>query len=75
MTKEEVFHALELQITIRDVEQLIAILESDSIEEVKMSNHAFGWKPHPEQEKRIRAAIIADQKAELECLKAELAAL
>lgn len=37
--------------------------------------HAFGWKPSPEQEKRIRTAILADQREELERLKTELAAL
>lgn len=78
MTKEELLHAAELQTTIRDIEQLVTILENDSIEEVKMYCHAFGWKPSPDQEKRIRAAIIKiikDQRAELERLKAELAAL
>lgn len=47
MTKEELLHAAELQTTIRDIEQLITILENDSIEEVKMYCHAFGWKPSP----------------------------
>ena len=75
MTKEELLHAAELQTTIRDIEQLVTILENDSIEEVKMYCHAFGWKPSPEQEKRIRTAILADQREELERLKAELAAL
>lgn len=75
MTKEEVLHAVELQTTIRDVERLVTILENDSIEEVKMHYHAFIWKPNPAQKERIRAAIIKDQREELERLKAELAAL
>lgn len=73
MNKETLSHATELQTTIRDVEMLLEMLEKSSIREVKVS--WYDWKPRPEQEKRIRAAIIADQKAELECLKAELAAL
>ena len=75
MTKEEVLHAVELQTTIRDVERLVTILENDSIEEVKTHYHTFIWKPNPAQKERIRAAIIKDQREELERLKAELAAL
>jgi len=73
MTKEELLHATELQTTIRDIETLLEMLEKSCIQEVKVS--WYNWKPRPEQEKRIRTAIIKDQREELERLKAELAAL
>lgn len=73
MNKETLLHAMKLQTTIRDVESLLFILERKSIEEVRMPGR--DWKPSPVQEERIRAAIIKDQREELERLKAELAAL
>ena len=73
MTKETLLHATDLFTAIRDIEQLLAILEKNSVEEVKV--RGFDWKPNAEQETRIRAAIVADQREELERLKAELAAL
>lgn len=73
MTKETLLHAADLYTTIQKIEQLLTILEKNSIEEVKV--RGFDWKPGKEQETRIRTAILADQRAELERLKAELAAL
>lgn len=73
MTKETLLHATDLYTTIQKIEQLLTILEKNSIEEVKV--HGFDWKPSTEQENRIRNAILADQREELERLKAELAAL
>lgn len=73
MTKETLLHATDLFTTIQKIEQLLSILEKNSIEEVKV--RGFDWKPSAEQEMRIRAAIVADQREELERLKAELAAL
>lgn len=58
---------------IQKIEQLLTIFEKNSIEEVKV--RGFDWKPSTEQETRIRTAILADQREELERLKAELAAL
>lgn len=72
MTKETLLHATDLYTTIQKIEQLLTILEN-SIEEVKV--RGFDWKPSTEQETRIRTAILADQREELERLKAELAAL
>lgn len=73
MTKETLLHATDLFTTIRDIEQLLAILEKNGIEEVKV--RGFGWKPTAEQETRIRTAIVSAQREELERLKAELATL
>ena len=67
MTKETLLHATDLYTTIQKIEQLL------TIEEVKV--RGFDWKPSTEQETRIRTAILADQREELERLKAELAAL
>ena len=73
MTKETLLQATDLFTTIQKIEQLLTFLEKNSIEEVKV--RGFDWKPSAEQEMRIRAAIVADQREELERLKAELAAL
>lgn len=73
MTKETLLHATDLYTTIQKIEQLLTIFEKNSIEEVKV--RGFDWKPSTEQEPRIRTAILADQREELERLKAELAAL
>ena len=73
MTKETLLHATDLYTTIQKIEQLLTIFEKNSIEEVKV--RGFAWKPSTEQEPRIRTAILADQREELERLKAELAAL
>ena len=73
MTKETLLHATDLYTTIQKIEQLLTIFEKNSIEEVKV--RGFDWKPSTEQETRIRTAILADQREELERLKAELAAL
>lgn len=73
MTKETLLHATDLYTTIQKIEQLLTILEKNSIEDVKV--RGFDWKPSTEQEIRIRTAILADQREELERLKAELAAL
>ena len=73
MTKETLLHATDLYTTIQKIEQLLTILEKNSIEDVKV--RGFDWKPSTEQEARIRTAILADQREELERLKAELAAL
>jgi len=66
-------HATDLFTTIQKIEQLLSILEKNSIEEVKV--RGFDWKPSTEQETRIRAAILADQQEELERLKSEFATL
>ena len=73
MTKETLLHATDLYTTIQKIEQLLTIFEKNSIEEVKV--RGFDWNPSTEQETRIRTAILADQREELERLKAELAAL
>lgn len=73
MTKETLLHATDLYTTIQKIEQLLTIFEKNSIEEVKV--RGFDWKSSTEQETRIRTAILADQREELERLKAELAAL
>lgn len=70
MTKETLLHATDLYTTIQKIEQLLTIFEKNSIEEVKV--RGFDWKPSTEQETRIRTAILADQREELERLKAEL---
>lgn len=73
MTKETLLQATDLFTTIQKIEQLLTVLEKNNLEEVKV--RGFDWKPSAEQETRIRAAILADQREELECLKAEFAAL
>lgn len=51
MTKETLLHATDLYTTIQKIEQLLTILEKNSIEEVKV--RGFDWKPSTEQETRI----------------------
>ena len=43
MTKETLLHATDLYTTIQKIEQLLTILEKNSIEEVKV--RGFDWKP------------------------------